>query len=134
MSRRNRKRWPVWLVFIASAALVALPLPDALTPLRPPWATLALIYWIMMWPRLFGIGRLPGDHRCVGFVLTELLVVSFVDFLAVFLAEQFLRCRRDLLMLLPGCLGEITQHLGMAKVIYAFACGLPGYRRNRAIR
>jgi rod shape-determining protein MreD len=55
MSRRTQ-RWPVWLVLLAATALEVLPLPDAFTPFRPPWATLALIYWIMMWPRLFGLG------------------------------------------------------------------------------
>lgn len=55
MSRRT-PRWPAWLVLLGAAALMTLPLPDALTPFRPPWATLALIYWIMMWPRVFGIG------------------------------------------------------------------------------
>jgi rod shape-determining protein MreD len=37
-------------------ALVSLPLPDFFTPVRPPWATMAIIYWIMMWPRVFGLG------------------------------------------------------------------------------
>ena len=55
MSRRTQ-RWPVWLVLLAATALEVLPLPDFFTPFRPPWATLALIYWIMMWPRLFGLG------------------------------------------------------------------------------
>jgi rod shape-determining protein MreD len=55
MSRRS-PRWPAWLVLLSSAALLILPLPEGLTPFRPPWATLALIYWIMMWPRVFGLG------------------------------------------------------------------------------
>ena len=41
---------------LAAAALVVLPLPGILTPFRPPWATMVLIYWIMMWPRSFGLG------------------------------------------------------------------------------
>jgi rod shape-determining protein MreD len=56
VSRRNVARWPVWLVLIGTAALMSLPLPDGLTPFRPAWATLAVIYWIMMWPGRFGIG------------------------------------------------------------------------------
>ena len=56
MSRRNAPRWPVWLVLIGAAALMSLPLPEGLTPYRPAWATLALIYWIMMWPGRFGLG------------------------------------------------------------------------------
>ena len=56
MSRRNVPRWPVWLTLIGAAALMTLPLPDALTAYRPAWATLVLIYWIMMWPGRFGLG------------------------------------------------------------------------------
>ena len=56
MSGHSASRWQVWLVLLTTAALVSLPLPDGLTPYRPPWATLAVIYWIMMWPRLFGLG------------------------------------------------------------------------------
>ena len=56
MSRRNFARWPVWLAMIGAAALMSLPLPDFLSPVRPAWATLVVIYWIMMWPGRFGIG------------------------------------------------------------------------------
>jgi len=56
VSRHGTPHWPVWLVLIAAAALVSLPLPDLVTPFRPPWATIAVIYWIMMWPRVFGVG------------------------------------------------------------------------------
>ncbi len=56
MSRHSTPHWPVWLVLIAAVALVSLPLPDVLTPFRPPWAAMAIIYWVMMWPRVFGVG------------------------------------------------------------------------------
>lgn len=56
MSKSNAAHWPVWLVLIAAVALVSVPLPAFLTPFRPPWAAIAVIYWIMMWPRAFGIG------------------------------------------------------------------------------
>lgn len=54
--KRGASRWQAWLALLIAAALVVIPLPDALTPYRPPWATLAVIYWIMMWPRVFGMG------------------------------------------------------------------------------
>ena len=41
---------------LTALTLVSLPLPDALTPFRPPWVTLAVIYWVMMSPRVFGLG------------------------------------------------------------------------------
>ena len=34
---RRAARWPVWCVLIFMAALVSLPLPDGMTPFRPPW-------------------------------------------------------------------------------------------------
>ncbi len=54
--RRRTPHWPVWLILVAATALVSVPLPDFVTPFRPPWAALAVIYWIMMWPRVFGVG------------------------------------------------------------------------------
>lgn len=56
MPSRNTPRWPVWVILVIAAALVSVPLPDFFTPFRPPWATMAIIYWIMMWPRAFGLG------------------------------------------------------------------------------
>ncbi len=56
MSSQNALRWPVWIALIVAVALVSLPLPAGLAPFRPPWAALVIIYWIMMWPRAFGIG------------------------------------------------------------------------------
>ena len=56
MSSRRTSRGPIWIVLLIATALVSLPLPDSIAPFRPPWATLAVIYWIMMWPRMFGIG------------------------------------------------------------------------------
>ncbi len=56
MSRRPAKRWPVWLVMIGCAALMSLPLSDGLTPYRPAFATLAVVYWTMMWPRHISVG------------------------------------------------------------------------------
>ncbi len=54
MPRANAPRWPVWVILVVATGLVSVPLPDVLTPFRPPWATMAVIYWIMMWPRAFG--------------------------------------------------------------------------------
>lgn len=56
MSARNASAWPVWLVMLGAAALMSLPLPDTALMFRPAWATMAVIYWTMMWPRRFGMG------------------------------------------------------------------------------
>jgi rod shape-determining protein MreD len=69
MSGRGTSRWPIWLVMLTTLALTSLPLPDGLTPFRPPWVTLAVIYWVMMSPRKFGI----GSAWLVGLLLDVLL-------------------------------------------------------------
>ena len=55
MPRRKAPRWPVWAILLGATALISLPLPDWLTAFRPPWATMVVIYWVMMWPRSFGL-------------------------------------------------------------------------------
>lgn len=74
-------RWPVWLILLLALAAELLPLPAALGPFRPPWVTLVLIYWALMWPGRVGVvtafvfgllldigqGSLLGQHA---FVLT----------------------------------------------------------------
>jgi rod shape-determining protein MreD len=42
-------------VFLVALLLTILPLPDAVRLLRPQWAALALIFWIMAAPHRFGI-------------------------------------------------------------------------------
>lgn len=48
--------WPVWLVMLLAIAAELLPWPEYLGPLRPPWVTLVVIYWALMWPGRFGVG------------------------------------------------------------------------------
>ncbi len=55
MSRRPSAVWPVWFVLLGAAALMSLPLPDSLALVRPALATMAVIYWTMMWPARFGL-------------------------------------------------------------------------------
>ena len=47
--------WPAAVTFLAAIALEITPLPDALQTVRPPLATMALIYWVMMRPERFGL-------------------------------------------------------------------------------
>jgi rod shape-determining protein MreD len=69
----------VWLLLLVALAAELLPLPAALAPFRPPWVTLVLIYWTLMWPGRVGIvtafffgllldvaqGSLLGQHALV---------------------------------------------------------------------
>lgn len=47
--------WPAAVTFLAAIAIEIVPLPDALQPVRPPLATMALIYWVLMRPERFGL-------------------------------------------------------------------------------
>jgi rod shape-determining protein MreD len=76
----------LWVSLLAALLLAVIPLPDWLEPFRPPWLTIAVIYWTMMWPRLCGpltafvaglaldllYGSLLGQHAL------SLVVVSFL--------------------------------------------------------
>jgi rod shape-determining protein MreD len=80
-------RWPVWLILLLAVAAQLMPLPGYLELFRPPWATMVVIYWVLMWPGRFGIisawivglildvaqGTLLGQHA-----LTECLVAYVV--------------------------------------------------------
>jgi rod shape-determining protein MreD len=55
MSRGRSSPTTVWLVLLIGALLSAIPLPASIEPFRPPWVTMAIAYWAMMWPRTCGI-------------------------------------------------------------------------------
>lgn len=55
MSRNRTSPLALWLSLLGALMLAVVPLPAALEPFRPPWVTMAIIYWVMMWPRLCGI-------------------------------------------------------------------------------
>lgn len=82
--------WPVWLVLLVTLLAALVPLPVFIQPLRPAFATLAVIYWTLMWPGRFGVGSaflvglavdvsqggLLGEHAlslsCVAFLVARL--------------------------------------------------------------
>jgi len=86
MTRFNPPHWPLWLVLLVAVSLSAVPLPDYLQPVRPPWAAMAVVYWTMMWPRHCGLvsawvvgllldllqGTLLGQHAVALAVLSYL--------------------------------------------------------------
>lgn len=55
MSRGRTSASTVWLVLLIAALLSAIPLPAEVAMFRPPWVTMAIAYWAMMWPRTCGI-------------------------------------------------------------------------------
>ncbi|GMW06137.1 MAG: rod shape-determining protein MreD [Gammaproteobacteria bacterium] len=88
MSRARTSPLTLWLTLIAAMLLAIVPLPEVLEPFRPPWVTMVVIYWCLMWPRLCGIltaflagivldvlfGNLLGQHA---------LALSVVAFLTL---------------------------------------------------
>lgn len=55
MSRQRMSPATLWTTIVVAVALAIVPLPAVLEPFRPPWVTMVLIYWCMMWPRLCGV-------------------------------------------------------------------------------
>lgn len=55
MSRTRMSPLLLWSTLVAALVLQVVPLPAGVEPFRPPWVTMAIIYWGMMWPRLCGI-------------------------------------------------------------------------------
>jgi rod shape-determining protein MreD len=55
MTRNRMSPVTLWLSLVGAMVFTVLPLPDVLEPYRPPFVTMAIIYWAMMWPRLCGI-------------------------------------------------------------------------------
>lgn len=86
MSRNRTSPLMLWVTLLGALALAVFPLPAAVEPFRPPFLTMAIIYWTMMWPRLCGLltafiagllldvlyGSLLGQHALA------LVVVSFL--------------------------------------------------------
>jgi rod shape-determining protein MreD len=71
---------------IAALALAVVPLPGAITPFRPDWVALVLLYWSLVSPRRFGLltafwtglaldtlnGALLGQHALALLVIVYL--------------------------------------------------------------
>ena len=86
----KRQWWASTLSLVATLALVAVPLPDSVAPLRPDWVAVVLLYWSLMAPRHFslltafwmGIALDTLSGALLGQNALALLVV-------VYLAEKF---------------------------------------------
>jgi rod shape-determining protein MreD len=55
MSRTRMSPLALWSSLAVAVVLQIVPLPALAEPFRPPWVTMTIIYWAMMWPRLCGI-------------------------------------------------------------------------------
>ena len=90
MAARRSNWWASTLSLVLTLALVAVPLPDSVAPLRPDWVAVVLLYWSLMAPRHFslltafwmGIALDTLSGALLGQNALALLVV-------VYLAEKF---------------------------------------------
>ena len=55
MAARRNNWWASTLSLVLTLALVAVPLPDSVAPLRPDWVAVVLLYWSLMAPRHFSL-------------------------------------------------------------------------------
>ena len=86
----KRQWWASTVSLMLTLALVAVPLPDSVAPLRPDWVAVVLLYWSLMAPRHFslftafwmGIALDTLSGALLGQNALALLVV-------VYLAEKF---------------------------------------------
>lgn len=90
MSRNRTSPLMLWLTLLAALVLAVVPLPALVQPFRPPFVTMAIIYWCMMWPSLCGLltafvagilidilhGSLLGQHA-LALVVVAFLVLRF---------------------------------------------------------
>lgn len=90
MSRNRASPLMLWITLLGAVALAVFPLPAVVEPFRPPFVTMAIIYWSMMWPRLCGLltafvlglvldvlyGSLLGQHA-LALVVVSFLTVRF---------------------------------------------------------
>lgn len=90
MSRVRTSPLTLWLTLLAAVVLAVVPLPALAQLLRPPFVTMLIIYWCMMWPSLCGLltafvagilldilhGSLLGQHA-LALVVVAFLVLRF---------------------------------------------------------
>jgi rod shape-determining protein MreD len=85
-SRRPIARLPVIVTILVALLFVFLPLPDRLSPFRPDWVALTLIYWAMILPRSWSVGSAwvvgllldVGQGTILGQHALALVVIVFV--------------------------------------------------------
>ncbi len=87
MSARASRSWLVpALTIVGTVVLAVIPLPGAVSPFRPDWVAVALLYWTLIQPRRYGLlkalllgivldaltGSLLGQHALAMLVIVYL--------------------------------------------------------------
>jgi rod shape-determining protein MreD len=133
MSRPRMSPLTLWLSLAGALVLAVLPLPAVLEPVRPPFVTMAVIYWTMMWPRLSG----PLTAFVVGLALDVLYGSLLGQHALALVVVAWLTLRFHLqIRIFP--LWQLTVTAFMLMAIDAFlvfwADGMAGYPTGGAAR
>ena len=124
----KRQWWASTLSLVATLALVAVPLPDSVAPLRPDWVAVVLLYWSLMAPRHFSLLTAFWMGLALDTLSGSLLGQNALALLVVvYLAEKFyLRLR-----VFPLSQLAITVFLllGLYEFILFWIDGVAGHRQ-----
>ena len=86
----KRNWWASTASLVLTLALVAVPLPGAVAPLRPDWVAVVLLYWSLMAPRQFSLLTAFWMGIAVDTLTGALLGQNALALLVVvYLAERF---------------------------------------------
>lgn len=110
--------WLILLSFICATLLMLFTLPDWLRWLRPEWATLVLIYWVMALPHRVGLmaawctglaldvieGTVLGEHAFA------LAIVAYATYLLYQRLRMFAPWQQALLVLVLVGLQQLACH------------------------
>jgi rod shape-determining protein MreD len=82
--------WTSFSSLVATLALAAVPLPDAVAPFRPDWVAVVLLYWSLMAPRHFSLLTALWMGLALDTLTGALLGQNALALLViVYLAEKF---------------------------------------------
>jgi rod shape-determining protein MreD len=134
MTRRTRMSpLTLWMTLVAAIALAIVPLPGPVEPFRPPFVTMVIIYWSMMWPRLCG----PLTAFVAGLIVDVLYGSMLGQHALALTVVSYLTLRFHLqIRIFP--LWQLTMTAFMLMAIDAFfvfwADGIGGYPSGGAAR
>ncbi len=120
------RRFIYWLSVAAGLVLAIVPLPDWLDPVRPDLALLAVVYWILMSPRIAGLGYAWLAGLCLDVLRGMVLGQHALGFLVVAFLTHRLQLRMRMFPILHQA-GAVMLLLGVYHFIVFWTDGLTGH-------
>jgi rod shape-determining protein MreD len=125
--------WPAILCFCIAIVLEIVPLPALLQGLRPPFAAMVMIYWVLMWPERIGLFIAFCLGLCLDVLHGQLLGQNALALLVVaFLTLRFhLQIRIFPLWQITVAVAALLGIDALLQVLIEGVAGLPsgGYMR-----